>query len=86
MKTTSYVHVNTHKDASMWISPLSTNNESLHISAGGSDLALFMSPEQLLQLHATLGAYIAENHDKFVKHDITKLGDATVITTVLEEN
>jgi hypothetical protein len=73
MRTTSYIHVNSHQDAIMWVSPLNTGSESLHISAGGSDMALFLSPEQLLQLHATLGAYISDSPDKFIKHKLQKL-------------
>lgn len=74
MNSTTYLHLNYVERPEMGMKNVS-GTECLNVYGDGSHLGIFMTPEQILQLHATLGAYIAEHHDKFVKHEITKVGD-----------
>lgn len=76
MNNTTYIHAQNEENlitSAQFIDTTKVN--ALNMFGSGSQLTVFMSDEQILQLHATLGAYIAENHDKFVKHEITKVGD-----------
>ena len=72
MNSTTYLHLQYVNYTQMEIKNVS-GTECVNVYGDGSHLGVFMTPEQILQLHATLGAYIAEHHDKFVNKSITEL-------------
>lgn len=74
MNSTTYIHAQ-HEEkliaSAQFIEP--TQDHSINLFGAGSQLTIFMKPEQIVQLHATLGEYIKENHALFVEKSITKL-------------
>lgn len=74
MRNTTYIHAQ-HEEklvvSTQFIEP--TQDHSINLFGAGSQLTVFMKPEQIVQLHATLGEYIKENHALFVEKSISKL-------------
>jgi hypothetical protein len=74
MNTTSYVHLNNAKNLILGTQFIDTTQvHSITAYDEGEQLTMFLTSEQILQLHASLGKYIQENADKLVNKSITEL-------------
>jgi ApbE superfamily uncharacterized protein (UPF0280 family) len=76
MNTTTYVHLNSRKDVAVQVTKMSEpmiKATMINFFDEGSQISLFTSPEQIIQIHSALGEYIKANPELFVSKSITEL-------------
>jgi hypothetical protein len=75
MNTTTYAHFNHEEEMAVTVDMFLQHQKALMVSYfnKGSQVSTIFTPEQLLQLHATLGEFIKDKPELFVNKSITEL-------------